>query len=487
MKKLILLFAVELFAMDEFAKYKANIMQEFNNYYEKQMKEFESYKQISDGIENKTNPYQTMNILPSETIKKDIQNEPIKKDKNIQKDGTPSGSQLKTVDIKKINSEDLIKPDPVAFALAIVDSNSISIDFFGAKIEIKNSSIEFIKKISSITSPADIEKSIGSNSLALINEIKSYKNALDLNDFDTYILAQIVVNNIYKNGSELQKTILMINIIRHLGYNARFAEGKSKKPYILLSTKQEIFSKGFTKKDNKKYYLFHINSHPRASFTEGIYHFSSPDDTKGVAMDMVMRKDPKVGANLQQVKLNWDWKSGRESITVSVNRHLTDLMDMYPQVDYGIYMQSKSGAKLVDEIAYKLIRRIKELNLNEKGAVDFVLRFAQSAFAYKTDFEAYGYERPLFVEQTILLPYSDCEDRATLLSKLYAKIFGYESVGLQYKGHMALGVGYLGSGKHFYEFNSKKYFVVDGTYFYVNAGVSQPEFVGVKPKFVPTR
>lgn len=488
MRKLIFLIAVELFAVNDFASYKANIMKEFNDYYEKEMREFANYMQTSDGIENKINPYQEIDLTPSKPPKDEaIKKEVVKKESNIEKDGTPSGSQARTVDIEKIDIKELVPLKPVVIAPAVVLDDTINIDFFGANIVLKKSSINFVKTIARSDKPAKIEESIGARSDALVAELKRYKKELNLNDFDIYLLSQIVVNNIYKDGSELERTVLMINIVRSLGYKVRLAEGKSKKPYILVATKQDLFSKGYSTKDNQKFYLFHISSHPRANFSEGIFFYNSPDDNKGVAMDMVMHKDPKIGTNTQQVELNWVWNKKPQKMVVKANRHLVDLMDMYPQVDYAIYMQSNSGLDLINEISHNLAKTIMDLDLKEEEAVNFVLRFAQSAFAYKTDFEAYGYERPFFVEQTILLPYSDCEDRATLLSKLYRTIFGYESVGLHYKGHVALAINYGGSGKDFYELNNRRYFVADGVYFYKDAGVSQPEFKSIRPKFLPTR
>lgn len=201
---------------------------------------------------------------------------------------------------------------------------------------------------------------------------------------------------------------------------------------------------------------------------------------------MRMQKDPKLGADLQNVVLKWDFKQKNHVMEVSVNKNLTALMDMYPQVDNEIYMQSRSGESLISQMSGNLKKEIIRNNFTKEEAVAFILRFSQQAFTYKTDFEAYGFERPLFAEQTILLPYSDCEDRATLLSQLYRSTLNLDTVGLKYPGHISLGVAYGGSGDY-YKYENSNFFVADGTYFYANPGVSQPSFKNKPAVFLKTR
>lgn len=487
MRKLLFLFALELFANSDFESYKKSIQKEFQNYYEKEMKAFESYKKTADGIEDKINPYQEMSVLPTKEIKKEPPKEELIREKNIEKPNTPSGSQTKTVDIETIDEKSLIAPEKPVIPVAVVEKNIYKFEFFGREIEIEKSSIEFVQTVSKEKDIAKLGELIRSKNSKLANQVKRYKNSLDLNDWDSIIFVQTLINNLYKKDEDLAKTVHAVELIRELGFKARIAEGKSKKPYLLLALKQDLYSKGFTTKDNQKFYIFAIDSHPRASFSEPIYFYKSPDDNKGRLVDMIMNKDPKIGEQNQAVKLSWDYKQKNHQIVVNANRQLANLMDMYPQVDYAIYMQSNSGARLIKEVSIKLAEKIVDLGLDEKEAVNFVLRFVQHAFAYKTDFEAYGYERPVFVEQAVLLPYSDCEDRATMLSQFYRAIFGYESRGLKYIGHMALAVDYRGDGKDFLNIENRKFFVVEGSYFYVNAGVAQPDFVGVKPTVLPTR
>lgn len=497
MKKLGLSFALcaAVFGADDFESYKQNVMNEYNDYYQKEMKAFKAFVETADGIPNKVNPYQNMSVIPPKpvvktpVVKVEKPTQPIAKPKNTLPDNTPSGSQLKTVKIAQIDPAKLTKPEtsPIVKTPSVVTPQMFSLAFFGSNIAINPDAVAFTKKLPSSGDASKIAENIKANDGGLIKELQKAKSEYNLNDWDSFVMIQTLVNTLYPKEAKLTKTLHAIDLLRGLGYKARFAEGEDKTPYLLIASKQQIYSKSFYDKDGSRFYIFAVDAHPRANYTQPIYFFNSPDDGIGRPIDMIMHKDPSIGKNDSAVKLSWDFEGKQYQMIVKGNAELAALMDMYPQVDYAIYMQSRSGMPLIKEMSASLMGEIKKNNFSKEKGVAFVLKFAQKAFTYKTDFDAYGYERPFFAEQTILLPYSDCEDRATLLSHLYREIFGYDSVGLHYPGHMSLAVAYDGKGVDYYNIYGQKYYVTDGTYFYASPGVSQPSFKGAQAGFVPTR
>jgi hypothetical protein len=530
-------------ASDDFEAYTQEIAQEYASYYEKEMKAFKSFVETSDGIPNKVNPYQTLNILPPPPLSvpktppvtpeppkvvpppappavsipvvqkppKEVKIPPkaivqpsvpasvpipvakpiaevLVKPKNTIPAGTPSGSQIKTVKIADIDVKKLVKidPAPVALVPSIVSPSTITLSFFGASMPIEQSAVAFSQKLRSTDDISQLAQSIHAQNAPLIAKLKTLSASHQLNDWDQIILVQTLMNTLYPKNEHKLKTLHAIDLIRGLGFNALLGEGEDKKLYLLLPTRQQLFSKSYVTRNGIKYYIFSIHDHPRADFRTGIRFYTSEYDTQGSAIDMRMLKDPKLAADLKEVELKWDFEKKNYAMRVGVNTHLSALMDMYPQVDNEIYMQSRSGNRLITDMSEKLKKEIAANRFSEEKSVAFILRFAQQAFTYKTDFEAYGFERPLFVEQTILLPYSDCEDRATLLSQLYRATLGIDSVGLKYPGHISLGVAYRGKGDY-YPYENNNYFVADGTYFYANPGVSQPTFKNKPATFLKTK
>ena len=494
----LLFFALVLFgADDEFEKYKNGINKEYSEYYEKEMKAFETFSKTAGGIPDKVNPYQNMKVLPPKPVVakpstppkiETPKPEPVTvKPINKIPEGTPSDSQLKTVKLDKIDPSKLIKPEPVPVTKepSVVTPEKFQLAFFGTNIDLTPENIKFTKTING-NNTSEIAMKIKQNDARLIKEMSSIRQNYNLNDWDSFIFVQTLVNTLYTENQKKIKTLHAIDIMRGLGYRARFAEDDSGAPYILLETKQQLFSKAYIDKDGGRFYIFAIDAHPRASFAKALYFSNSPDDSVGQPIDMIMHNDPKLGTSKKPVKLSWDFDDKPYQMTVNPNENLTSLMDMYPVTDYAVYMQSRSGKALAGEIAANLFSTIKQNNYSKEKSVAFILKFTQKAFVYKTTFEAYGYERPLFLEQAILLPYTDCKHRAMMLSNYYREILGLDSIGLLYPGHISLGVSYNGSGD-FYMLDGKKYFVTDGTYFYALPGTSQPSFKGMGAKFVPTK
>lgn len=79
---------------------------------------------------------------------------------------------------------------------------------------------------------------------------------------------------------------------------------------------------------------------------------------------------------------------------------------------------------------------------SKSEAANTLIDFVQTAFEYKTDEEQFGYERPLFADETLYYPYSDCEDRAIFYSILVRDLLGLDVVLLHYPNHLATAVSF---------------------------------------------
>jgi len=498
MKKttLLVLSALTLFSDDAYDAYRQGIAEEYSSYYQKEMKAYQGFMETSDGIPNKINPYQKINILPPPIVKVVIhETKPIvpeakvlEKPQNTIPKGTPSGSQIDAVKLEKIDISKLIAPPPplISQTPSTITVQAMQLSFFGSSIAIDQSAIAFTKSLQSSKEVSDLAEEIHVQDALLVNRIKAIRSEYSLNDWDTVVFAQALMNTIYSVQDQKLKTLHIIDVLRALGYKTVLAEGTDKKFYFLVPTKQPLYSKSFFTRDEVKYYLFGVDIHPRADPKISISFYRSADDGQGSPLDMRMLKDPLIAVDPQTVNLKWDFENKKYSMNVTLNKNLAALMDMYPQVENDAYLQSRSGVKLVRELSSNLMNESKKKHFTQEQSIAFILRFAQQAFTYKTDFDAYGYERPMFVEQTILLPYSDCEDRAILLSRLYQEALGLDTVGLRYPGHLSLGVSYSGKGDYYTDHN-KNYYVTDGTYFYATPGMSQPSFKNVEAKLLETK
>lgn len=110
-------------------------------------------------------------------------------------------------------------------------------------------------------------------------------------------------------------------------------------------------------------------------------------------------------------------------------------------------------------------------------AANILLHFVQTAFKYATDAEQFGSERPLFADETLFYPYSDCEDRAILFSVLAHELLGTDVVLLHYPGHLASAVCFDNDTPGDYlKIDGKRYVVCDPTFINTDVGQAMPQF-----------
>ncbi len=114
---------------------------------------------------------------------------------------------------------------------------------------------------------------------------------------------------------------------------------------------------------------------------------------------------------------------------------------------------------------------------NKSAAANILLHFVQTAFEYATDDEQFGVERPLFADETLFYPYSDCEDRAILYSILVRELLGLDVVLLHYPNHLATAVCFDTEVPGDYlQVDGIRYIVCDPTYINADIGQAMPQF-----------
>lgn len=443
------------------------IQKEFNAYRDQQIREFQTFVQTLDGIPNLINPYQKESILPllekTKTKEKTLSLPVLYKPTNTVQGA--SGSQLALLNAPKPTSFVSLEMPYIPKNREI--RNDLMIDFFGNRIALAKELYENHDQTQDF-----------------IRRLQAIREENELNDWDMVLLIQNIVNTIYQKNENEHKTKYAVRLLGELGYDIRLAKSRDNIFYMLIASEDRIYAKNYCDYEGKKYYIFDIEGHPRKTIDVPLSFVKMPYDGKGKPLNMRMKNDPNIGIVNQKVMLQWDYHSKRYQLEVEVNKNLVALQDMYPQVEPKIYLESYSGRSSLIQLSQKLQEIMKKEKMPLSEQTEFILHFVQKAFVYKTDFEAYGYERPFFITQTLLLPYSDCEDRAILLSHLYREVLGLKSIGLLYPGHMSLGILSPKQESDGYYVNNQFFVVADGTYFYAPVGVSQPEFKGKKAQII---
>lgn len=172
------------------------------------------------------------------------------------------------------------------------------------------------------------------------------------------------------------------------------------------------------------------------------------------------------------------------SATVETNKNLIDFYNTYPLSSEWQYYSAASLSQGLKKTLYPVLREAIK-GKTETEAANLLINFVQTGFEYATDDEQFGYERPLFPDETFYYPYSDCEDRSILYANLVRELMGLEVVLLHYPGHLATAVRFKGdvSGDYL-TVDGEKYIVCDPTYIGAPIGMAMPQFKEVNANVV---
>lgn len=149
------------------------------------------------------------------------------------------------------------------------------------------------------------------------------------------------------------------------------------------------------------------------------------------------------------------------SVEVSVNENLMKFYDTYPTSHIGDNKMTRWAMYANVELDERVRNRIYPTlmaaiyGLSEVEAVNRLLNIVQTGLVYGYDSEIWGEDRVFFAEESLYYPYSDCEDRAVLFSRLVRDLLGLDVALVMVPGHMLAAV-------HFNDDVRGSYLTLDG-------------------------
>ena len=266
------------------------------------------------------------------------------------------------------------------------------------------------------------------------------------------------------NDATLAQAFLLVQS----GYRIRIGNDNGKLQ-VLVASLYDIYGLKYFTIDGTKFYVVSGDKNTRMHICESKYN-------KEKSLSMQMSQLPKFTSD-PTPKRTLTSKKG-VTASVSVNKNLIDFFNTYPQAcykgDYRTRWAAYANTPLDKSIQNALYPTLQKTisGMSERQAVEILLNWVQTAFAYKVDDEVWGHDRAFFAQETLYYPYCDCEDRSILFSRLVRDLLGLDVVLLYYPGHLAAAVAFNHEEKGDYlTYKNQKYVVCDPTY--INAGVGR--------------
>lgn len=273
-----------------------------------------------------------------------------------------------------------------------------------------------------------------------------------------------------------EAVVMQLYLLTQSGFKMRIARAE-KRLTLLFCSSEKIFRYKYFKIDG---YRFYILDRSLEDMSMSICDHPFPGE-KPFSMALTQ---PKLSLDRTEKRTIASKRYPDVRVTVETNKNLLDFYNDCPLSSQWNYYSKASLSNVLKESLYPVLSHAIE-GKSELDAVNILLNFVQTGFEYATDGQQFGYERPLYPDETFYYPYCDCEDRSILFSCLVRELVGLDVVLLNYPGHLAAAVHFNEEVKGDYlVVDDKTYVIADPTFIGAPVGRCAKEFRSATPIIV---
>lgn len=148
-------------------------------------------------------------------------------------------------------------------------------------------------------------------------------------------------------------------------------------------------------------------------------------------------------------------------LSVQFDGQLVQFLQQNPALNNHHYFHLPFSPHTNRTLIHQLMIITEKMTIQQK--TEFLLTFTRSAFPYQTDLTVHGQSKPMFAEEVLALPFSDCEDRAALFFRLARVLLPLPIVVMSFDDHISIGLEVDWPCEATFSFRNKRYCVCDPT------------------------
>ncbi len=306
----------------------------------------------------------------------------------------------------------------------------------------------------------------------LIAECLQNRNKLNLCDWGYVMLTEQAAET-FCGGHTNEAVVLHMYLLTQSGYQVRIGRYEDRL-IVLVGSKEKIYRYNFYRINDVKYYCFDRSVKCKGFY---IYNRAFPKE-KLLCLDMTQ---PKLDVKKTEPKTHASKRYSMVKATVVLNQNLIDFYNSCPiNSEWGLYSLTSLSDMAKDSL-YPVLRKAIA-GKTQAQAANMLLNFVQTGFDYATDQQQFGYERPLYPDESLYYPFCDCEDRSILFACLVRELMGLDVVLLDYPEHLSTAVCFTEEIEGDYlMLEGRKYIACDPTYIGADIGMSMPTMKKFNP------
>ena len=300
---------------------------------------------------------------------------------------------------------------------------------------------------------------------------------LGLNGYLTFRLTEAYVNQRF-TGSNLNAKMSAVHyLLSNMGYDVRLLKLDDIMTVMMPFDQKIVYSALTTTANNGRKYtiLFPDGYEVKTGQQVRLLTCDLPSNATGKTSDLRL-----TGLNLPENPKSFTLTNGKLTLNGEVNENIRNILHHYPQMPNGDFASSWVDATLRDNLVKQLKTQLA--GMPAKSAVNELMALCHYGFKYKTDQEWHGFEKPYFLEESLLYDYNDCEDRAIFFSYLVWNTLGIPCQMIQYPGHESATVALTDNIKgYYYDTAGVRYYSADPTYIGSNVGMVMKAYQKTAP------
>ena len=346
----------------------------------------------------------------------------------------------------------------------------------GCSFHADASQLTFRLKSTDEQSISDVWKSLSKGQYdGMLHDCLAQRDKLRLGDWGYLQLLQSATEKLLGTGSN-EAVLLQMYLLAQSGYRVRLANADGRL-VLLIPFNTTIYGYSYVTIDGANYYVIAKDDMKQMK----ICNVGFPREQTA---SIILASLPLLDSKPQPQRLFAAERFGTMRAEVSVDKSLINFLNDYPLSENWNYYVQTGLSDGIKASLYPALRSQIE-GKSQSKAVRMLLDFVQTAFQYATDQDQFGYERPLFGDESFHYPKNDCEDRSILFAILVRDLLGMEVVLVNWPGHLATAVAFDSEVQgSYFTIGGKRFTVCDPTYIGAGVGETMPQFKDVDAKLV---
>ena len=309
----------------------------------------------------------------------------------------------------------------------------------------------------------------------LLHDCLVQRESMHLSDWGYICLLGKMSEHLLGKGSN-EAVLLQMYLLAQSGYRMRIARADNQL-VLLVPFNHTIYNYKYISIDGISHYVLSSNKYNEIHLCEAAF---PREQVANILMDQL----PELSGGIKRNRTLQANRYSSMKATVAVEQNLIDFLNDYPLSDAWEYYALAGLSDVVKSTLYPALRsHIK--GKSKKDAAEMMLNFVQTTFDYATDQDQFGYERPLFGDESLYYPKNDCEDRSIFYSILVRDLLELDVVLVHWPGHLATAVAFPEEvAGDYFTIDGRHFTVCDPTYIGANIGMTMPQFKNVSARLV---